>query len=404
MSQDIAWDDARSAAYALGVRLRDSIASVEKIPLAHALGRTLAQDVTALQGIPHYASSAMDGWAVSGTGPWRIKPRSPEDEPHAASDTLGEHEARPILTGGALPLGCTAVVRSEDATEYDGELSAPEPRLRADIRPAEREARAGDTLLAAGTVLTPPRLAIAASSGRDDVEVLSAPRVGLILSGREVVTSGLPLPGYVRDSFADFLPPVLSAWGAFQASPFCQRIGDSLEETLSALSATDASVVVSTGGTGHSDHDFLRLAVERLGAEFIVEAIAMRPGHPTFLAVLPDQRVMVGLPGNPLAAFMAALTVVRPLLAGALGQPLDEPRAVKTVESYAPLPGRVRLVPSGLSLADDSELGAPEVRVISKEHTGPAMLRGLGDADGVMVVPPEGTQPGDPVRLLDLPW
>lgn len=401
MTEDLAWEDARAAAFGLGTRLRSALPAAEILPLSEALGRTLAEDVTALQGIPHYAASAMDGWAVAGTGPWRIVPRAPGDDPHAASDALGNHEARPILTGGALPHGCTAVVRSEAATQYDDALSGPEPSLGADIRPAEREARAGDVLLPAGTVLTPPRLAIAASSGRDEVSVVSAPRVGLVLSGREVVTSGVPLPGQVRDSFADFLPPVLRAWGAAESAPFKQRIGDSLEATLEAITGTDASIVVSTGGTGHSDHDFLRLAAEQLGAQILVPAVAMRPGHPAFLAALPDGRVIVGLPGNPLAAFMAALTILLPLLDGVLGRELAEPRLLKTAETFAELPGRVRLVPASVAESGKSH---HELRVQSQEHSGPAMLRGLGDADGVMIVPPQGTQPGDHVRWLELPW
>jgi molybdopterin molybdotransferase len=276
--------------------------------------------------------------------------------------------------------------------------------LGADIRPAEREARAGDVLLPAGTILTPPRLAIAASSGRDEVSVVRAPRIALVLSGREVVTSGVPLPGQVRDSFADFLPPVVRAWGAAEAAPFRQRIGDSLEATVDAISAVDADIVVSTGGTGHSDHDFLRLAAEHLGAEILIPAVAMRPGHPAFLAVLPSGRVIVGLPGNPLAAFMAAVTILRPLLDGVLGRDVEKPRVLKTAEYFAELPGRVRLVPAEVTMTDVPGNSQQELRVLSKEHTGPAMLRGLGDADGVMIVPPQGTQPGDNVRWLDMPW
>ncbi|GAA2562051.1 molybdopterin molybdotransferase [Neomicrococcus aestuarii] len=404
MIHDVAWETARLLAYELGTLVRERIPHEELVPLSRASGRTLARDVTALQGIPHYASSAMDGWAVAGSGPWRIQPRAAQDEPHAASDTLGDHQARVILTGGALPHGCTAVVRSEAASEYDGVLSAPEPRWGADIRPAEREAKAGDVLLAAGTVLTPPRLAVIAASGWDDVHVVISPPVGLVLSGREVVTSGVPLPGQVRDSFSEFLPPVLTAWGAAEATPFVQRIGDDLASTLRAIETTDAQIILSTGGTGHSDHDFLRKAAEDLGARILVPSVAMRPGHPAFLAQLPDDRVIVGLPGNPLAAFMAALTILQPLLDGVLARSFTEPRQIRVGERFTALPGRVRLVPAGLSTDDTAGNSHHELRVISREHTGPAMLRGLGDADGVMVIPPEGTEPGDSVRWLELPW
>jgi molybdopterin molybdotransferase len=120
----------------------------------------------------------------------------------------------------------------------------------------------------------------------------------------------------------------------------------------------------------------------------------MRPGHPALRAVLPDGRPVVGLPGNPLAAIMALLTLGAPLLAGLTARPLPPLGSVPAGIRLAPLRGRDRLVPYALTAA-----GA-----VPAERVGSAMLRGLAGADGVAVVPAAGAAAGDPLRTLQLPW
>lgn len=401
------WDEARQAAFGCGVPI-----PAGPVPLREALGRTLAEDVTALQDMPHYASSAMDGWAVNGSGPWIIA------EP---GQRLAPHQASVIVTGGLLPPGAKAVLRSESGVMSTDDEGLPvlalggsarpgEPRNGQHIRKAAEEAEAGELLVKAGTLLNPAHVALAALAGYDAVQVLGKPVVKLLLTGSEVVERGLPEPGKVRDTFGPQLAGVVEMMGGICTSQV--RIGDSYGEWLEALedegpavdpenppleaaaSALPPDVVITTGGTGLSGTDHFRRAVADLGGRLVIDSVAMRPGHPVVLAELPDGRFVLGLPGNPLAAMMALFTVGGPLLA-ALGHgtlpPVDEVPCGTMID---PDPGRTRLMPFRLLYG----MASPA------QHAGPGMMRGLASADGVMVVPPHGVQLGEGVPAFALPW
>jgi molybdopterin molybdotransferase len=393
------WEEARQAAF-------DAATPIPAGPVALdlALGRRLDQDVVALQDMPHYASSAMDGWAVNGTGPWILV------EP---GTRLAPHQASPIVTGGLVPPGGKAILRSESAVLGKDDDGLPvltaggtarpgEPRTGQHIRKAGEEAREGDILVKAGLELNPAHLALAALAGYDELHVQGKPLVRLLLTGSEVVAQGLPVPGQVRDTFGHQLPAVVTMLGGIAGGQ--QKIGDSYPEWLAALEDVvpevpgvpdlPADVVITTGGTGRSGTDHLRRAVAELGGLLIIDGVAMRPGHPAVLAELPDGRFVLGLPGNPLAAMMALSTVGAPLLA-ALGHgampPIQEVPCGTVIE---PDPGRTRLMPFRLLYG----MASPA------QHTGPGMMRGLASADGVMVVPPHGVQLGEAVPAFALPW
>lgn len=397
------WEQARRLSRDAGQSLAVATAPPQLVPLAAATGRILAQDLASLHSMPHYASSAMDGWVVAGPGPWHPEAAT---HPHATAGTqpppLAPGSARRIVTGEAIPAGATTVLRQEHAAvDLDrGLLCAdPTPRDGADIRAAGREASAGDGLLRAGMRLTPGRIAVAAVGGHDHLPVAGPVRVRLVFTGDEVVTSGIPAPGQVRDAFGPVLPACLDALGGTLVDAV--RIGDDLQATLDALdspAARDVDVIVSTGGTGHSAADHLRPAAAQLGARTLVDSIAMRPGHPAMLARLPDGRLLVGLPGNPLAALMAVVTLLEPLLGAATGQPPSSPATARAGEGIRGAGHSHRLVPA--SWADPAERQV----LVPSEHTGSAMMRGLAHADAVLVVPPAGTPFGTEVGWLPLPW
>ena len=396
---DHTWDEARQAAF-------DAAHPIPAGPVALelALGRKLDQDIVALQDMPHYASSAMDGWAVNGTGPWiPVEPGTP----------LAPHQASPIATGGLIPPGGKSVLRSESArldkdedglaVLVTGGTARPgEPRTGQHVRKAGEEASEGDVLVKAGVVLNPAHLALAALAGYDELVVQGKPMVRLLLTGSEVVGHGVPVPGQVRDTFGPQLPAVVGMLGGIPGGQ--QRIGDSYAEWLGALEdvvpevpgAPDlpADVVITTGGTGKSGTDHLRRAVAELGGRLIIDGVAMRPGHPAVLAELPDGRFVLGLPGNPLAAMIALSTVGAPLLAALGHGAMPAVQEVPCGITLEPEPGRTRLMPFRLLYG----MASPA------QHTGPGMMRGLAFADGVMVVPPHGVKLGEPVPAFALPW
>jgi molybdopterin molybdotransferase len=405
------WQEARQLAFDCATPI-----PAAPTPLRSALGRTLAADAVALHDMPHYASSAMDGWAVNGGGPWILA------EP---GQRLAPHQASPIVTGGLLPPGAKAVLRSESGslgTDEDGlpvlrtsgAAKPGEPRNGEHIRRAAEEAAAGDVLITAGTVLNPAHLALAALAGHDALPVLGKAVVRLVLTGSEVVAAGIPGPGEVRDTFGPQLAGVVDMLGGICTEEL--KIGDSYPEWLAALEDTGpadtagegapgaagapgaenlpADVVITTGGTGRSGTDHLRRSVAELGGRLLVDGIAMRPGHPAVLAELPDGRFVIGLPGNPLAAMMALSTLGAPLLAALGHRALPPVAEVPCGSLIEPDPGRTRLMPFRLVYG----MASPA------QHTGPGMMRGLAAADGVLVVPPHGVQLGEAVPAFALPW
>jgi len=407
------WQEARQLAFDCAAPIPSA-----PVPLRHALGRTLAEDVTALHDMPHYASSAMDGWAVSGSGPWILA------EP---GQRLAPHQASPIVTGGLIPPGAKAVLRSESGVIAPDEDGLPvlklgggakpgEPRNGDHIRKAAEEAAAGELLIKAGAVLNPAQLALAALAGHDALPVLGKAVVRLVFTGAEVVSTGVPAPGEVRDTFGPQLAAVVEMLGGICAGE--TKIGDSDADWLAALEDTEApdagnhplsgsgdgaeqsedtlpaDVVITTGGTGRSGTDHLRRTVAELGGRLLIDGIAMRPGHPAVLAELPDGRFVIGLPGNPLAAMIALSTIGAPLLA-ALGHRKPPPvTEVPCGTMIEPDPGRTRLMPFRMLYG----MASPA------QHTGPGMMRGLAAADGILVVPPHGVQLGELVPAFALPW
>jgi molybdopterin molybdotransferase len=363
------WPEARLvAARAAG------LLGTEEVALDAALGRVLRREVTAGIDIPHYASAAMDGWAVAGSAPWKL----------VDAAALRPGEATPIVTGGLLPTGADAVIRSEHA-HVDGHALVLDRADRRDhIRPPAEESRAGETLVTAGTRLSPAHLALAAAATVDRREVAVRPSVTTVFTGDEVVLSGVPARGMVRDSFGATIPAILGMLGAALTGSL--RIGDDRDATVAALRDAGTDLVVTTGGTGGSHADHVRRALDDLGADYLVPGLASRPGGPTLLARLPGGRLVLGLAGNPLAAMLGLLSLGDVLIAGFTGRTVAPLVTVSVPASVKRHPEATRLVPV--------RAGLDEV-----EWTGAAMMRGLAAATGVLVVPPAGD-----AEVLPLPW
>ncbi|WP_233542738.1 molybdopterin-binding protein [Kocuria tytonis] len=421
-------DAARRRAHETGAALAGARrgGTREDVSLERAPGRVAAADVRAAVPVPHYASSAMDGYAVSGRGPWTIVSSSagsghtgpgtapsrtagpgPAHEPAGATPppvlpsaasaiVLAPGTAVPVVTGGVIPGGATTVVREEFALRRGDRLdldpAAPRTELAGrHIRPAGTECAAHELLFRAGSVLSPADAAFAAVAGLDVLPVRAVPRVALLLTGSEVITSGLPAPGFVRDAFSMSLPAMLAAYGARVDG--VQRVPDEPGALAAAFEAAcaDHDLVVTTGGTSRSRADLVRPLVER-ECHLLVEQLDLQPGHPTLLGAAPHAAVLA-LPGNPLGAVVGLLLLGGALLAGFSGR---APVPFEPVTSGAAVAGgrAERLVPA--RRRDGTWVPCRSV--------GSNMLRGLAAADAVLAVPRGGLEPGDPTVVLPLPW
>lgn len=382
--------EARDLAEGLGA---ERVVATVPVAVADTLGSVLAEPLLARSDVPAADASAMDGFAVSGPGPWRVRGRVLAGGAPAAP--LGVGDAVEVATGALVPLGSERVLPVEVVDVAAGllRLVGDEPGRR-HVRPRGEECAAGDVLLPAGRVVTASVAGLAASTGTDVLRVRRPPRVRALVTGDEILTSGLPVPGQVRDAVGPLLPDAVRVLGGSLVG--LDRCGDDVGELDTALDAmlrSDADVLLTCGMAGAGPADRLRPWLAQVGARLVVDGVAVRPGHPQVLAELPDGRPLVGLPGNPLAAVAALLVLLRPLLAGMTGTAVTEPpRAVldgwqqrgRPVTSLVPVrhAGAGRVEPSG--------------------PAGPAQLRGLAAADAVALVPP-GWDPSTPVELLPRP-
>lgn len=293
----------------------------ENLPLARAVGRVLAEDVTAARDQPPFHASAMDGWAVrSADTPGRLTITGESAAGHGFGAALGPGEAVRIFTGAALPSGADTVVIQEDA-QRDGEaVIAPQTPAGEHVRAQGRDFTAGEVLLRAGQRIDPWRLSLAASAGRAEVLVYRAPRVAILSTGEEIVEApGAPGPFQIYDSGAPALLAMVRDWGADAIK--LKPVRDDLAAVITALRDAEADLIVTVGGASVGDHDLVRAAGEALGLSLKVASVAVRPGKPTFFGVLADGRRMLGLPGNPASAFVCAELFLRPILRAYQGDP-----------------------------------------------------------------------------------
>ncbi|WP_030692409.1 molybdopterin molybdotransferase MoeA [Streptomyces globisporus] len=393
------WPEARAAAALAGSAARTG-REPRRLPLGQALGQVLTEPLLALTDLPSFDTSAMDGWAVAGPGPWNVRAETPVLAGHAPVAALTDGEAVRIATGAPVPPGTTAVIRTEHSrTERTGSLPGPGLLLHAlrdvvsgqDIRPRGQECRSGEELLPAGTAVTPAVLGLAAAAGYDELPVPPRPRVEVLVLGDELLTAGLPHEGLIRDALGPMLGPWLATLGAEVLAT--RRIGDDAEELYAAVTGSAADLVVTTGGTAAGPVDHLHRVLDKAGATLLVDGVKVRPGHPMLLAALGGGRHLVGLPGNPLAAVSGLLTLAEPLLA-ALGGASPAGGRAPVLDEVHGHPHDTRLVP----VVRRAE------RLVPLRYNGPAMLRGIAVADGMAVVPPGGARSGQELDVLDLPW
>jgi molybdopterin molybdotransferase len=208
----------------------------------------------------------------------------------------------------------------------------------------------------------------------------------LIVLGDELQT------GMVRDAFMPSLPAAIRAAGAMVTGSMQCR--DDPDSTVSAMASAPGDLLITTGGTSHGPTDFARSSLITLGARLLFDGVAVRPGHPVILAELPDGRLVLCLPGNPLAAMLCFASFAMPLLDGAAGRRPTASAPVSVDAAIVNDSSSTRLVPCVVHGDGARATG----------WQGPGMLRGLAAADAVAVVPAGGVPAGTWAATLPLPW
>lgn len=387
----------RECAWSLARERARSIASTletEWVPVADLDGRVLGEDCFSRCPLPPFDTSAMDGWAVSGDGPWHLVGESLAGAPLRGSLIPGQ--AIRIATGAVVPVGATSVVRWEEAEVSDGLIRGVSHSGR-DIRRAGEECNTGELIAHRGTDVTPALAGFLAATGHDQVAVIRRPRVGLVLLGDELLESGIPADGRVRDSLGPQLPGWLTRSGAEVVRK--SRAPDALDDIERALvgMATRSDVVITTGSTADGPRDHLHAVIAQLRGELVVDRVAVRPGHPMLMAVLrgEDGRSvpLIGLPGNPHSAVVGLVTLGIPVIDALLGRPAAPLAQVPATEELRAPHGHTRLIAGVIH----------EGQFVLSPYGGSAMLRGLAQSSGFAVVSQAHVATGELVPWLPLP-
>ncbi len=298
------------------------------VPTADAVGLVLAADVVAPLSLPVFDNSAMDGYAVRADDVAGARADAPvnlpvaEDIPAGRTDVLilEPGTAHRIMTGAPLPAGADAVIpveQTDAGTQTVAIGSVPRPGQH--IRRAGEDVASGVTVLAAGEVLSPAALGLAAALGLGELTVTPRQRVLVVSTGAELVAAGTPLrPGQIYESNAVMLAAAAREAGAeVVGSHTC---GDDVAELLAILDsyAGAADVVITSGGVSAGAYEVVKDAFAG-GQDVEFVKVAMQPGMPQGCGVLTDGRALITLPGNPVSALVSFEVFLRPALRAAMG-------------------------------------------------------------------------------------
>ncbi|PSP92589.1 molybdopterin molybdenumtransferase MoeA [Halobacteriales archaeon QH_8_68_33] len=397
----------------------DSLDRTERVPVTGAVGRVLAEDVTAHRPLPRHDRAATDGYAVVSEDTFGAGGRSPAvlrpDEPGGGDGSNGNDDpavspgtTRRVEAGDRLPSGADAVVRIEDADRYGSDLEVGAAvATGANVTSAGADVREGATVFEAGRRIRESDLALCTSLGRSRLEVFARPTVGVVPTGDELVDADpgsgetVETNGLVAATFAE-------RWGG---KPNYRNVVDDDRHALRAAIERDLTkdVLVTTGGTGVGETDLVPDVVADLG-EVHVHGVAVEPGGSAGIGVVRETPVVM-LPGDPVACLVAADRFVRPAVRTAGGLPRrSHPSVAATLaEKISSTVGvrtfaRVTLdegEATAVESVESSDSLDREARPVSSGGAG--VLSSVATADGWVVVPEsrEGVPAGETVTVED---
>jgi molybdopterin molybdotransferase len=299
----------------------------ETLPADAALGRVLAEGATAVVDLPPFDSSAMDGFALrSSDTPGRLPVVHRIAAGSPAPRALEAGEAMGIATGGVVPEGADAVIPIEYVVEHDNTLEIEKPvEQGANVRPAGGDIRAGETVVGTGVLLGAPQLAALGAAGIAEVQVARRPRAAVVVTGSELRPPGEPLaPGQIYEANGILLEAQLVSAGAEVER--ASSVADEEAAHREALSrGLEADVLVTSGGVSVGPHDLVRAIEAELGVEEVFWGVSVKPGKPISFGVAGN-RLVFGLPGNPVSVLVGFELFVRPALLALQGVPDPLPR------------------------------------------------------------------------------
>jgi molybdopterin molybdotransferase len=393
--------------HAAGVRAT----GVETVELLPSVGRVIAEDGVADRDQPPFDRATRDGFAVRAeawTGGQRLRVvgqvRAGEEWVGAE---MGADAAIEIMTGAPVPAGADAVAMVEHAERSGDEISASAGRLlRAgeNIVPRGSEAKQGDVLLAAGTVIGAAEIAVAAACGRTELAVRKRPTVAIVATGDELVeVEETPRAHQIRNSNGYALAALVAAAGGEPRRLAIAR--DTREDVRARIEEGRRSdLLLLSGGVSAGKYDLVEEVLAELGAKFIFTGVKMQPGRPVVFGRLPSREstngavcYLFGLPGNPVSTQVTFHCFVEPMLRAMCGARAAGPRFAQATlaEDVKGKAGLTRLLPASLR----HDLERPEVRVVGWQGSGDLAANARANCYAVL---PDGRdlRAGDVITVL----
>lgn len=339
MSRLLSFEEVQGLAIAHAPRPR----GIENVPFEKAVGRVMAENLYAKRTQPAADLSAMDGYAIAGSGPWRRVGESRAGAPFEG--TLKEGECTRISTGAHMPDGADRVLIQENA-KVDGEMvhllegeALPSPGQH--VRMRGFDFRAGDQVLASPCeVIGAGQLALMLAAGIKTVDVFARARVAILECGDELCADGNDCgPHQIPATNGAMIAALLQETGCIieRSAP----VPDDMDALLHALkSHADADILLISGGASVGDHDLVQQALTDWGAEVRAWKAAIKPGKPIMVANRGELAIL-GLPGNPVSSFVTGFLFALPMVRKAMGlNEVDHPTL--QVPLKEPLPGNGR--------------------------------------------------------------
>jgi molybdopterin molybdotransferase len=386
-------------------RLARSKPATERVALASATGRILAETLRADTDQPPFARSTRDGFACRAVEASAHRPLSIAGTTRAGdppSGPLPRGAVWEIMTGAPVPRGADAVAMLEHV-ETGESPTAPTVRLLPPrtVKRGENivlrgaQARKGDALLPAGTLMNAAQIALAASCGGTELSVYAKPLVAILSTGDELVPiAAKPKPGQIRNSSSAMLAAMVTAAGGKPwILPIARDTAKSLDAALAR--AATADLLLITGGVSAGKFDLVEPALARAGARFHFTGVRMQPGKPVVLGELPRRRIgpaqkqsgtnccFMGLPGNPISSAVTFLLFAAPILCALAGRLDHGPRFVlaRLVADVKTKPGLTRFLPAACTFTSPE----PEVQLVTWQGSGDLAAMALSNC--YLVVP-----------------
>ncbi|WP_210464842.1 molybdopterin molybdotransferase MoeA [Rufibacter roseolus] len=376
---------------------------LEEIDLLQSMGRVLAQEVTADRDFPPFDRATMDGFAInshdfaSGARAFLVEQIQAAGAPQTILQETGS--CIEIMTGAMLPVNTDAVIPYEDCLLQDKVAKVQIEHVKAgqNIHRRGSDKKAGETLLTAGVQITPAIVGTLASVGLAKVKVYKLPKVAICSTGDELVEiKETPLPHQIRRSNAYMLAAALQGEGIQASLYHLPDVPQVMEASLEKIIA-EHEVLILSGAVSKGKFDFLPQVLATLSFESVFHRIAQKPGKPMLFGTLPGQKVVFGLPGNPVSTFVCYQLFFRPWLRASLN--------LSSVEAYAQLTQNVHFRPNltyHLPVKLHNHLGLLQATPI--QSTGSGDLTSILEADALLSLPavPDTFSAGEafPITLL----